>query len=105
MTEWWVSQKKHFCEYCKVWTGGHLWQIKKHEDGRMHIEKKEAYLRDTRIRAKEKEKEEDDVKRQLAEIERAAAAAMGICLPAGGGKSKAEEEPASFYEKQAKKQK
>eukprot|EP00930_Biecheleria_cincta_P048105 TRINITY_DN33467_c0_g1_i1.p1 TRINITY_DN33467_c0_g1~~TRINITY_DN33467_c0_g1_i1.p1 ORF type:complete len:329 (-),score=85.05 TRINITY_DN33467_c0_g1_i1:38-1024(-) len=81
MTEWWVSQKKHFCEYCKVWTGGHLWQIRKHEEGRMHNEKKELYLKNSRQRLKDKEREEEDVKRQLEEIEKAAHAAMGSTPP------------------------
>jgi len=81
MTEWWVSQKKNFCEYCKVWTGGHLWQVRKHEEGRMHQEKKELYLKNSRQRLKDKEREEEDVKRQLEDIEKAAHAAMGMDSP------------------------
>jgi len=76
MTEFWVSQKKHFCEYCKVWTGGHLWQIRKHEEGRMHQEKKELYLKNCRIREKDRQREKQDIKKQLAEIEKAAQAAV-----------------------------
>mmetsp|Transcript_61908 Transcript_61908/g.110050 ORF Transcript_61908/g.110050 Transcript_61908/m.110050 type:complete len:300 (+) Transcript_61908:3-902(+) len=76
MTEWWVSQKKHFCTYCKVYTGGHLWQIRKHEEGRMHLEKKELYLKNCRQREKDREREEEDVKKQLEAIEEAALAAM-----------------------------
>lgn len=64
-----------------MWTGGHKWQIAKHEDGRMHQEKKEAKLKDIREKDKAKTKEEEDVKRQLAEIERAALAAMSEPTP------------------------
>jgi len=80
MTEWWVSQKKHWCDLCKVWTGSHLWQIQKHKDGRMHIEHEEKMLKDAREREIKRNKEKKDVLDQLAQIERAAAAAM-----AGGG--------------------
>jgi hypothetical protein len=45
MTEWWVSQKKHFCKICRVWTGGHIRQITKHEEGRLHIENKERGIK------------------------------------------------------------
>ncbi|CAE8591979.1 unnamed protein product [Polarella glacialis] len=81
MTEWWVSQKKHFCDYCKVWTGGHLWQISKHEEGRMHKEKKELKLTTVRQNEKDKTKNEKDLRESLVAIERAAAAAMGLEMP------------------------
>lgn len=93
MTEWWVSQKKHFCDYCKVWTGGHLWQIRKHEEGRMHQEKKELYLKNCRQREKDRQREEQDLKKQLAEIERAAKAAMDQTPYAEGGEAEVEDEP------------
>lgn len=83
-----MSQKKNFCEYCKVWTGGHLWQIRKHEEGRMHQEKKELYLKNSRQRLKDKEREEEDVKRQLEDIEKAAHAAMGTTVPVAAPKER-----------------
>lgn len=87
MTEWWVSTKKNWCEICRVWTGGHIQQILKHKNGRMHIEHEEQMLKDARKRETEKQKSERDLKDELARIERAAAEAMTreavAGLPAG----------------------
>jgi len=71
-----VSQAKHWCRACKVWTGGHASQIKKHNDGVKHIENEKAQLIKMKQDEQSKKKEEQDVLKQLAEIERAAQAAM-----------------------------
>jgi len=76
MTEWWVSQAKHWCTICRVWTGGHKGQILKHEGGRAHIENEERSIKDAATRNRTRNKEEQDVKEQLAEIERKALEAM-----------------------------
>mmetsp|Transcript_39922 Transcript_39922/g.126973 ORF Transcript_39922/g.126973 Transcript_39922/m.126973 type:complete len:414 (+) Transcript_39922:76-1317(+) len=76
MTEWWVSQAKHWCDICKVWHGGHIQQILKHRSGRMHQEREEAMLKASREREKEKQQSDKDLLSQLAQIERAAANAM-----------------------------
>mmetsp|Transcript_33638 Transcript_33638/g.61742 ORF Transcript_33638/g.61742 Transcript_33638/m.61742 type:complete len:406 (-) Transcript_33638:90-1307(-) len=82
MTEWWVSQPKHFCKICRVWTGGHRNQILKHEQGIAHIENEAKGIKDARERQKKKDAEEKSVKDQLAEIERKALAAMtGFIAP------------------------
>mmetsp|Transcript_15542 Transcript_15542/g.33745 ORF Transcript_15542/g.33745 Transcript_15542/m.33745 type:complete len:437 (+) Transcript_15542:77-1387(+) len=85
MTEWWVSQKKHWCDICRVWTGGHIQQINKHKAGRMHIEHEEKMLKDARIREQEREKEKTALEKQLADIEKAALAAMAKDFPGYGG--------------------
>eukprot|EP00928_Gymnodinium_smaydae_P055159 TRINITY_DN38757_c0_g1_i1.p1 TRINITY_DN38757_c0_g1~~TRINITY_DN38757_c0_g1_i1.p1 ORF type:complete len:411 (+),score=87.44 TRINITY_DN38757_c0_g1_i1:114-1235(+) len=76
MTEWWVSQAKHWCKVCKVWTGGHKSQILKHEGGRGHIENEQKMLKSMRERETGRVADEKDLKRQLEEIERKAMAAM-----------------------------
>jgi len=76
MTEFWVSQAKHWCRVCKVWTGGHKSQIAKHNEGVKHIENEKNNLIRMKKDEQSKLKEEESVKKQLAEIERAAAAAM-----------------------------
>jgi len=76
MTTYWVSNPRHFCEVCKVWTGGHIRQIKKHEEGQMHKEKTAFMLKSAREQEKKKRATESDVAKQIAEIERAAQAAM-----------------------------
>jgi len=86
-----VSQARHWCQVCKVWTGGHKSQILKHESGRGHIEQEEKMLKEMRQREKEKKAADKDVLAQLEEIDRAARKAMGMApthasawLPAGG---------------------
>lgn len=76
MVEWWVSQKKNWCEICRVWTGGHMQQILKHKNGRMHNEHEEKMLKDARQREVDRLKDKKDVLDELAKIERAALAAM-----------------------------
>eukprot|EP00408_Alexandrium_pacificum_P025065 CAMPEP_0171202630 /NCGR_PEP_ID=MMETSP0790-20130122/25103_1 /TAXON_ID=2925 /ORGANISM="Alexandrium catenella, Strain OF101" /LENGTH=192 /DNA_ID=CAMNT_0011668063 /DNA_START=66 /DNA_END=640 /DNA_ORIENTATION=- len=76
MTEWWVSQKKHWCDICKVWHGGHIQQIMKHRGGRMHQEREELMLKGSREREKERQKDEKAVQKELRQIERAAELAM-----------------------------
>jgi len=58
----------------------------------MHLEKKELYLKNCRLREKDREREEEDVKKQLEAIEEAAAKAMGMDEGSYGsaGASKAE---------------
>ena len=38
MTEYWVSQARHWCEYCKIFINGSKPSIAFHENGRKHKE-------------------------------------------------------------------
>eukprot|EP00929_Paragymnodinium_shiwhaense_P087692 TRINITY_DN47835_c0_g1_i1.p1 TRINITY_DN47835_c0_g1~~TRINITY_DN47835_c0_g1_i1.p1 ORF type:complete len:346 (+),score=114.36 TRINITY_DN47835_c0_g1_i1:89-1126(+) len=89
MTEYWVSQAKHFCDVCKTWTGGHPGQILKHKQGRGHQENEERMLKEMRKRETEREKEKSDVLKQLKEIEERAQAAMGLTLGGSAASSSA----------------
>ena len=52
MTEYWVSQAKHWCEYCRIYIGGSKQSIAFHENGKKHKEIVELSLKDMRQRAR-----------------------------------------------------
>ena len=56
MTEYWVSQAKHWCEYCRIYIGGSKQSIAFHEAGKKHKEIVELSLNDMRMRGREKRK-------------------------------------------------
>lgn len=87
-----MSQAKHWCTICRVWTGGHKRQIEKHEGGRAHIENKERNIKDAADREKGRKCSEKEFQDELAEIERKALAAMAADArppPQPGGHGKA----------------
>ena len=75
MTEYWVSQARHWCEYCKIYINGSKSSIAFHEQGRKHKEIVELFLKDMRKRNRERKIERQDLDRELAKIERDAAKA------------------------------
>lgn len=54
MTEYWVSQPKHWCEYCRCWIQNNPGSILHHEQGTRHKEQVELKL--AQIRKSEREK-------------------------------------------------
>ena len=70
MTEYWVSQAKHWCEYCRIYIGGSKQSIAFHEAGKKHKEIVELSLKDMRMRGREKRKQDGDFKREMEKIER-----------------------------------
>ena len=80
MTEYWVSQARHWCEYCKIYINGSKSSIAFHEQGRKHKEIVELFLKDMRKRNRERKIERQDLDRELAKIERDAAKASRSVL-------------------------
>lgn len=70
MTEYWVSQAKHWCEYCRIYIGGSKQSIAFHEAGKKHKEIVELSLKDMRKRGREKRAQDSEVQRELEKIER-----------------------------------
>ena len=70
MTEYWVSQARHWCEYCKIFINGSKPSIAFHENGRKHKEIVELFMKDMRKRGRERRHEEQEVSRELQKIER-----------------------------------
>jgi len=76
MTEYWVSQARHWCEYCKIYINGSKPSIAYHENGRKHKEAVEFFLREMRKRGRERRAEQHELNAELAKIERSAKAAF-----------------------------
>lgn len=72
MTEYWVSQARHWCEYCRVYIAANKQSIAAHEGGKKHKEIVELSLRDMRKRGRERRIEREDVQKELERVERTA---------------------------------
>ena len=70
MTEYWVSQARHWCEYCRIYIAGNKSSIAFHENGKKHKEIVELSLRDMRMRGRERRIEQSDLQKELDKIER-----------------------------------
>ena len=72
MTEFWKSGARHWCTYCKIFINGTKPSIAYHESGKKHKEIVELYLKEMRVRAREKGQDKKELEGELAKIERAA---------------------------------
>lgn len=72
MSEYWKSNAKHWCEYCKCWLGAHAAVVAYHNNGAKHKEAVEQAHKDRRAARQAKEAEEDKARRAVAGIEAAA---------------------------------
>lgn len=72
MTEFWVAGKNHYCSICNCWTKSTKRHIQVHEEGAQHTEKLKQYLKDKR----QKVKDDEHAKEEIARIEKAAAKQM-----------------------------
>eukprot|EP00241_Pyramimonas_parkeae_P006825 CAMPEP_0114233958 /NCGR_PEP_ID=MMETSP0058-20121206/5458_1 /TAXON_ID=36894 /ORGANISM="Pyramimonas parkeae, CCMP726" /LENGTH=330 /DNA_ID=CAMNT_0001345615 /DNA_START=41 /DNA_END=1034 /DNA_ORIENTATION=+ len=72
MTEYWVSQGNHWCEYCKCWMNNNPKTIAIHTQGPKHKQNVEDRMRTIRRNAAGEKREEDLAKRTMASIEAAA---------------------------------
>ncbi|CAG8679808.1 6760_t:CDS:2, partial [Dentiscutata heterogama] len=65
-SEFWISQQKHWCQYCRIYIADNKPQGKKHR------ENQEKFLRDIYRKEHESRKEAAKTKRELERIEKAA---------------------------------
>ncbi|GAB4816832.1 hypothetical protein N2152v2_003878 [Parachlorella kessleri] len=72
MTEFWVSQKKHWCEYCKVWMQDNPHSRAVHEQGTKHKEAVARKLADMKKMGETQKREEQQTATAMASIEAAA---------------------------------
>lgn len=82
MTEFWVSQGKHWCDACKCWMSDTVNARAAHERGIGHKTNVQRKLRDMRIKADTEKKEAEKTERSLAAIEKAAEKAYAKDLAA-----------------------
>ncbi|RUS22910.1 hypothetical protein BC937DRAFT_95123 [Endogone sp. FLAS-F59071] len=72
MSEYWVSQSKHWCQYCKKYIADNKATRQLHESGKTHKEAVEKFLRDVYKRNAADKKEQESVRREVERIEKAA---------------------------------
>ncbi|KAI9289761.1 hypothetical protein BC943DRAFT_315094 [Umbelopsis sp. AD052] len=86
MSEFWVSQQRHWCQYCKKYITNNKPSISIHESGKAHKDMVEKFLRDVYKRGKESQKEKAEVQKELERIEQAAISSYNSKDAAGGPK-------------------
>jgi WW domain-binding protein 4 len=76
MSEYWVSQAKHYCKICNVWIADNKPSRQFHENGAKHKEKVETQMRNKRDEKLHGARSEAELRKQLAEIDKAAKEAI-----------------------------
>ncbi|ORX38793.1 hypothetical protein BCR36DRAFT_18833 [Piromyces finnis] len=72
MSEYWVSNKKYYCKYCKIYITDNKISRQNHDNGRKHKEIVQMYIRDVQKRKQEEDKEAEATRRMLQQVEKAA---------------------------------
>ncbi|KAJ1915307.1 hypothetical protein H4219_004394 [Mycoemilia scoparia] len=72
MSEYWVSNKKFWCRYCKIFIADDKPSRTIHDNGRKHKENVQRFLADVDRERKNKQKEEAKTQKLLQSIEQAA---------------------------------
>ncbi|CAG8451523.1 3094_t:CDS:2, partial [Diversispora eburnea] len=70
--DYWVSQKKHWCQYCRIYIADNKPSRSMHEQGKKHKDNMEKFLRNIYRKEEADKKEQDKVKQELKRIEQAA---------------------------------
>ncbi|CAO3629182.1 unnamed protein product [Cunninghamella blakesleeana] len=78
MADFWVTQQKHWCKYCKKYLYNNKATIQKHENGAAHKLEVEKFLSNVYKKGKEEKKAQENLRRELERIEKAAHKSMGI---------------------------
>lgn len=72
MADYWKSQPKKFCDYCKCWIADNRPSIDFHERGKNHKENVAKRISEIRKKSMEKAKEEENMSKEFAAMEEAA---------------------------------
>jgi len=72
MTEYWKSQAKKFCEFCKCWISDNKASVSFHENGRKHQQAVENRLYDIKKRGRKEEQKANLEQKWLQDIEQKA---------------------------------
>lgn len=51
MSEFWVSEGRQWCKYCRKYISSNVNQIRQHESGRIHKENEEEFIRNISLKA------------------------------------------------------
>jgi WW domain-binding protein 4 len=72
MADYWKSNDRHFCTFCKCWLAGNKISINLHESGNHHKSMVKAKLEQLRKANIEKERQDKQMNETLGQMERAA---------------------------------
>mmetsp|Transcript_37092 Transcript_37092/g.148018 ORF Transcript_37092/g.148018 Transcript_37092/m.148018 type:complete len:245 (-) Transcript_37092:900-1634(-) len=72
MSEYWVSNARHHCKYCKVWIADNKIQRRQHEEGLKHKDNVERFISNMKEENQKKKQEELRKKEELFRINQAA---------------------------------
>jgi len=78
MSEYWVSQAKYFCKTCNVYMSNDRHCILLHNNGIKHKEKVESTSKAKRLNEVQLKRDQSELKKQLAEIDKAAKEAVAL---------------------------
>ncbi|XP_041067034.1 WW domain-binding protein 4 isoform X5 [Carcharodon carcharias] len=99
--DYWKSQPKKFCDYCKCWIADNKPSVEFHERGKNHQENVTRKISEIKKKSLEKAKEEERIAKEFAEMENAAMKAyqedlkrLGVNVSASSSSSTTEKKPA-----------
>ncbi|XP_078415710.1 WW domain-binding protein 4 isoform X1 [Cetorhinus maximus] len=100
MADYWKSQPKKFCDYCKCWIADNKPSVEFHERGKNHQENVTRKISEIKKKSLEKAKEEERIAKEFAEMENAAMKAyqedlkrLGVNVSASSSSSTTEKKP------------
>lgn len=85
MSEFWVSKKKYFCQYCDIFIADDAPSRSHHENGMRHKGNKERFVRGLYKQGAQMKKDAEDEAREMKNIDAAAAKAYALDVGAGRG--------------------
>lgn len=83
MSEYWVSNKKYYCTYCKIYIADDAPSRKQHETGLRHQGNKERFVRGLYKTSEKRKHDLDEEKREMVRIDQAAQAAFAQDVGSG----------------------
>ncbi|EKM54567.1 uncharacterized protein PHACADRAFT_210366 [Phanerochaete carnosa HHB-10118-sp] len=83
MSEYWVSHKKYFCKYCDIYIADDKPSRTQHETGLRHKGNVERFVRGLYKAGEKRKQDSEEERREMARIERAAAASYAQDVSSG----------------------
>ncbi|KAK7692455.1 hypothetical protein QCA50_004080 [Cerrena zonata] len=83
MSEYWVSHKKYFCKYCNIYIADDAPSRRQHETGLRHTGNVERFVRGLYKTGEKRKQDQEEEKREMARVERAAQAAYAQDVSSG----------------------
>ena len=72
MSEYWVSQAKHYCKYCNTWIADNKPCRTNHDNSVKHKQNFDKFLKDKKEKTLHGQQNERELKKQMLDIEKAA---------------------------------